>query len=112
MTKGTPRIRKMLYVIGLLILAGLTAFALGPRPSSDTTVEFDEATLPDDLDAYLAASEGQFEDLRPGNERQIVWAYPASRARTPLASPPVPVNCARCPIWWQKTSVQISIMPV
>jgi pimeloyl-ACP methyl ester carboxylesterase len=73
------------YVIGFLSVVGIVAFLLGPRPAFDTTVEFDETTLPDDLDAYLAASEARFEDLRPGNERQIVWAYPASRARTPIA---------------------------
>ncbi|MBV6650364.1 MAG: alpha/beta hydrolase, partial [Hoeflea sp.] len=85
MAKTTTRRRIVLYLLGLLILAGLAAFALGPRPQADTTVSFDEATLPDDLDAYLASAEARFEDLRPGNERQIIWAYPASRARTPVA---------------------------
>ena len=75
----------VLYIIGFLLLVGIAAFALGPRPSFDTTVVFDETTLPDDLDSYLATSEARYDDLRPGNERQIVWAYPASRARTPLA---------------------------
>lgn len=75
----------VLYIIGFLLLVGVLAFALGPRPSFDTTVEFDETTLPDELDSYLATSEARHDDLRPGNERQIVWAYPASRARTPLA---------------------------
>ncbi|MEM5472634.1 alpha/beta hydrolase [Hoeflea sp. AS60] len=74
-----------LYFLGFLIAAGFAAFTLGPRPSADTTVDFDEATLLDDLDAYLAASEARYDDLRPGNERQIIWADPASRARTPIA---------------------------
>lgn len=74
-----------LYVTGFLVLAGLVAFLLGPRPASDVTVNYDERFLPDDLDAYLAQSEAAFGDLRPANQRQIVWAYPASRARTPLA---------------------------
>jgi alpha-beta hydrolase superfamily lysophospholipase len=77
--------RMALYVIGFFSVVGIVAFLLGPRPAFDTTVEFDETTLPDDLDAYIATSEARFEDLRPGNERQIVWAYPASRARTPIA---------------------------
>ncbi len=79
------RKRMVLYVIGLLLVVGIAAFALGPRPAFDTTVEFDETTLPDDLDGYIATSEARYEDLRPGNERQIIWAYPASRARTPVA---------------------------
>lgn len=85
MKKFMSRMRMALYVIGFLVVAGIAAFLLGPRPAFDTTVEFDETTLPDDLDAYIAASEARFDDLRPGNERRIVWAYPASRARTPIA---------------------------
>lgn len=85
MARATSGTRMSLYVIGFLAVAGIAAFLLGPRPAFDTTVEFDETTLPDDLDAYIATSEARFDDLRPGNERQIVWAYPASRARTPIA---------------------------
>ncbi|WP_342587241.1 alpha/beta hydrolase [Hoeflea olei] len=75
----------MLSIIGFVIVAAVVAFALGPRPPADTTITFTEADLPDDLEAYIAASESRFDDIRPGNQRQIVWAYPASRARTPLA---------------------------
>ncbi|WP_290886103.1 alpha/beta fold hydrolase [Hoeflea sp.] len=75
----------MLYFIAFLIFAGGLAFAFGPRPVADTSIDFAEAALPDDLDQYLEQSESGFEDLRPGSERQIVWAYPASKARTPLA---------------------------
>lgn len=85
MARSKSRIRMALYVIGLLAVAGIAAFLLGPRPTFDTAVDFDETTLPDDLDSYLADSEALFGDLRPGNQRQIVWAYPASRARTPIA---------------------------
>lgn len=85
MAKATSRTRKVLYILGFLILCGLAAFALGPRPVSDASITFEENSLPDDLETYLDASESRFADLRPGNERQIIWAYPASRARTPLA---------------------------
>ncbi|MBU4529748.1 MAG: alpha/beta fold hydrolase [Hoeflea sp.] len=85
MAKRTSRTRKVLYFIAFLIIAGGLAFAFGPRPAVDTSVDFSEATLPDDLDQYLAQSEAGFEDLRDGSERRIVWAYPASKARTPLA---------------------------
>ncbi|MGJ8570873.1 MAG: alpha/beta hydrolase [Hoeflea sp.] len=74
-----------LYLIAIAIVAGLAVYAVGPRPVVDTTIAFDENALPDDLDTYVAASEAPFDDLRPGNERQIVWAYPVSRARTPVA---------------------------
>lgn len=85
MAKSALGARMALYVTGILIVAGIAAFVLGPRPAVDTTVDFDETTLPDDLASYIATSEARFDDLRPGNERQIVWAYPASRARTPLS---------------------------
>jgi esterase/lipase len=85
MAKTITRRRIVLYLLGVLTLAAIAAFAFGPRPQADTTVSFDQTALPDDLDAYLAAAEARFEDLRPGNQRQIIWAYPASRARTPLA---------------------------
>jgi pimeloyl-ACP methyl ester carboxylesterase len=82
---ATSRTRKVMYLLGFLTLVALAAFALGPRPVSDTTITFDENSLPGDLETYLDTSESRFDDLRPGNERQIIWAYPASRARTPLA---------------------------
>jgi len=85
MAKRTSRTRKVLYFIAFLTIAGGLAFAFGPRPVADTSIDFSETTLPDDLDRYLEQSEAGFEDIRPGSERQIVWAYPASRARTPLA---------------------------
>lgn len=85
MAKATSRTRKVLYLLGFLILCGLAAFALGPRPASDTSITFEESSLPGDLETYLEASESRLADLRPGNGRQIIWAYPASRARTPLA---------------------------
>ena len=85
MAKTASRTRMALYLIAIAIFAGLAAYAVGPRPVVDTTIAFDESALPDDLDTYVAASEARFDDLRPGNERQIVWAYPVSRARTPIA---------------------------
>lgn len=85
MAKAVSRTRTVLYILGFLLVAGLVAFALGPRPVADTTIDFDPGSLPEDLDAYLTRAEERFPDLRPDNQRQIVWAYPASRARTPLA---------------------------
>lgn len=85
MAKRTSRTRKVLYIIAFLIIAAGTVFAFGPRPVADTGIDFVESSLPEDLDQYIDQSEARFDDLRPGNERQIVWAYPASRARTPIS---------------------------
>lgn len=84
-SKTRRRTRRVLYLIGFLIIAGAIAFALGPRPPADTSVSFDETTLPENIDAHIDEAEARHADLRPGNAREIIWAYPASRARTPLA---------------------------
>ncbi|WP_345775680.1 alpha/beta hydrolase [Hoeflea sp. BAL378] len=75
----------MLYFIAFVIIAGGAAYLFGPRPPVDTGIQFADADLPEDLDQYITQSEARFDDLRPGNERQIVWAYPASKARTPIS---------------------------
>lgn len=85
MVKTASRTRNVLYLIGFAVFACLAAFALGPRPATDTTINFDERSLPEDLDTYIAREEARYGDLRPGNQRQIVWADPATRARTPIS---------------------------
>lgn len=80
--------RKIRIAIYVLLAAALVAAALwlfGPRPVADTTITFQSASLPEDLDTYLSEKESVFADIRPNNGKQIVWAYPKSRARTPLA---------------------------
>ncbi|WP_426125365.1 alpha/beta hydrolase [Pararhizobium sp. PWRC1-1] len=39
----------------------------------------------DCVEAYLAASESAFPDIRPGLAKQVVWADPLAKHRTPLA---------------------------
>ena len=74
-------------IIGVIVIAALIAAAyfLGPRVTTDTQVTFDASAIGDDPDAYLAAQEARFDDIRDGQAKGIVWAYPASKARTPLA---------------------------
>lgn len=85
-TKKKRRWFKVLFYAVLLIalvLAGL--FLFGPREPVDTTIRFDPATIGDDIDAYLAQSEAQFDDIEPGQQKEVVWAYPASKAKTPVS---------------------------
>lgn len=83
--KRRSRIRLVIY----LLIAALVALALlwvfGPRTPVDLTVRFDPATLGDDLDVYLAQEEAAVANLRPNAAKEIVWAYPSSRAKTPVA---------------------------
>jgi pimeloyl-ACP methyl ester carboxylesterase len=73
--------------VGLLLLLVLAAavFLAGPRVPVDTTLSFDPAAIGSDPEAYLQAAEDQVAGIRDGLRKEIVWAYPQSRAKTPLA---------------------------
>ena len=81
-------VRRMMVILGLaavLIAAAAIVWLSGPRVARDTTVTFDPATIGGDLDAWIAAREARVPGIRPGLEKEVVWAFPASKARTPLA---------------------------
>ena len=63
----------------VLVLGGL----LGPRERFEE--RWIEPDLRGDLDEYLAAAEAPILNLRPGEERGIVWIDPDIRSRTPLS---------------------------
>lgn len=77
--------RKILYGLAFIAIMLAGAWVFGPRVPVDLTVRFDPASLGSDLDAYVAKTEAETPNLRPGLGREIIWAYPASKARTPLA---------------------------
>ena len=77
------RIVLALILLVAIVLAGLWLF--GPREPVDLTVRFDPAAIGSDPDVYLAKEEADIPNLRPQSQKEIVWAYPASRAKTPLA---------------------------
>lgn len=70
----------------VLIVAGVV---LGPRADLDERwVEPDlpgDETAPASLTRYLAEAEGAVPRVRPGDERQIVWADPTAPGRTSVA---------------------------
>ncbi|KAB0682040.1 alpha/beta hydrolase [Aureimonas leprariae] len=77
---------KIVAALALLLVLALGAvWLLGPREPVDLTLRFDPAALGGDLDAYLARAEADVPNLRPEAAKEIRWAYPASRARTPIA---------------------------
>jgi esterase/lipase len=79
------RIKFVLYALILIIAAAALAWVFGPREAVDLSVDFNSAVLGDDLDSYLAQKEAAYDDLRPATAKEIVWAYPASKAKTPIA---------------------------
>jgi pimeloyl-ACP methyl ester carboxylesterase len=80
------KMRRKIVTIGLAVAAVLAlAFLLGPRVKVDTAVRFDAAAIGIDPDAYLAGEEAKVKGIRPGLQKEIVWANPATKAKTPLA---------------------------
>lgn len=77
--------KRVLYLLLLLVVAGLLLWAFGPRTPVDTTVSFQSASIGDDVDKWVDDREDGVVDLRDNARKEIVWAYPASRARTPLS---------------------------
>jgi pimeloyl-ACP methyl ester carboxylesterase len=77
--------RKTFLASLVLIVALAALFFVGPRVPADTAVTFNDAALGDDVAAYLGRSEAQAENLREGLGKEIVWAFPQSRAKTPLS---------------------------
>jgi pimeloyl-ACP methyl ester carboxylesterase len=77
---------RAILALVILVLAGLGGlYVLGPRTPTEAVVSFDPTSIGADPDAFLAAEEAKVPDIRPGLAKEIVWAYPASRAKTPLA---------------------------
>ena len=78
-------LRILLALVLLIVVAAGGLWLFGPREPVDLTVRFDPASIGRDPDTYLASEEADIPNLRPQSAKEIVWAYPASRAKTPLA---------------------------
>lgn len=79
------RVTKILYAIVVLAVAGAVLFFMGPRTQVSTDISFDPSVIGEDVESYLSKTEAGFGDIRSGLGKHIVWAYPNSRARTPLS---------------------------
>lgn len=77
--------RKIVTIVLVVIAILAVVFLLGPRVAVDTTVTFDPAAIGADPDAYLARQEAAVKDIRPGLQKEIIWADPATKARTPIS---------------------------
>lgn len=77
--------RTTLIILLLALIVVIVLYAVGPRVKVDTNITFDENAIGSDPDAYLAQSESRFDDIRQGLEKEIIWAFPNSKARTPLS---------------------------
>ncbi|UIJ73925.1 carboxylesterase [Aurantimonas sp. HBX-1] len=78
-------LRLVVVFVFLLALSLAAVWFAGPREPADLASSFDPAVIGNDPDAYLARTEADVPNLRPNAQKEIVWAFPASKARTPLA---------------------------
>ncbi|MDR6819160.1 alpha-beta hydrolase superfamily lysophospholipase [Neorhizobium sp. 2083] len=77
--------RTAIYACAILVAAFGGILMSGPRMPADGFPAFDETRLGADIDAYLAEEESRFPDVRPGAAKRVVWADPATKAKTPFA---------------------------
>ncbi len=83
---GWIRILKRLLTVVVVLFGVFGALMLiGPRPDRNEALTFDPASIGPDLEAYLAADEAKFADIRPGAQKEIIWADPVSKAKTPIS---------------------------
>ena len=75
----------MIYFIVFVLLGIACALLFGPRAPADTKITFDASAIGPDPDAYLARSEAQVAGIREGLQKEIIWAFPNSKAKTKLA---------------------------
>lgn len=76
--------RLLSALLALALLAG-AAWLVAPRLTWPEAAGIEAPVLPGgDLDLWLAAREGVFDDITPGTEKRILWAAEPG-ARTPLA---------------------------
>lgn len=68
--------KRRYMILFILIAVIVVVLAFGPRPAIDNTVSFDAEAIGPDPDAYLARSEASVAGIRPGAEKEIIWASP------------------------------------
>jgi pimeloyl-ACP methyl ester carboxylesterase len=72
------------WSLAVIALAAAGYFS-GPRVKVDTTITFNPLSIGDDPEAYLAEEEEKIPGIREGQQKQIVWADPQSRRKTPIS---------------------------
>lgn len=79
--------RNLGRAILVIFLFGLAVWWLAPEEPVDREISFDSSALPQNLTElpdWIAAQELQFSDIRPGEEKRILWAGEPG-VKTPLA---------------------------
>lgn len=83
--KKRGKLKLILYIFLALIFCLALVYLFGPREKLNDEITFNASQLGNDLDTYLANSEAGNADLVDTATKEIVWAFPASKAKTPIA---------------------------
>jgi len=68
------------FILGVIFVINV----FGPRPTVDWTITFNADELGDDVDAYLAGRESNYDDIIEGAQKEVIWAG-ATGAKTPIS---------------------------
>lgn len=79
--RGRRRVVRVLAVLGAVLVC---LWVFGPYEPVDTGVSFDRRVLAGGVDPYLREQEARFDDIRPGNEKRVIW-YGLEEVPTDLA---------------------------
>ena len=77
--------KRLLISAAVAVTLAAVLFFAGLQVAADTTVAFDPAVIGDDPEAYLARTEAAVAGIRPELAKEIVWADPGTKAKTPIA---------------------------
>jgi len=75
----------LVLIAGLLTLVAGAFFLMEPRARMANFTPFDATSIGPDVDAYLANREARFGDIREGLQKQVAWAEPVAKTKTPLS---------------------------
>ena len=70
---------KVMLVLLIVVIAVIFVILFGPRERVYLDQPFDQARLDQGVESYLATSEAQYDDIRPGLQKQVIWAGDINR---------------------------------
>jgi len=76
--------KSVLFLLAIALI-GAAAWVLGPREQVAGPVDFDPEDIDADVDRYLFRTERETPGLNRGAQKQVLWATPARKRKTPLA---------------------------
>ena len=60
-------------------------FFLGPQPNQAIALKYDSSSLGENLEEHLRTSEQSVPNIKPGAEKEIIWADTSNRSKTPVS---------------------------